>query len=238
MKYSLDDIDVLITTMERPSVVKRLIDSVRIYYPNIDIYVGDQGAEFHESFYKQWHNLYAFNLPFDSGLSYTRNYLFDNTPKPLKLLLDDDYIFLNTTVIENMLPLTETFDIVGGAVAEINKYKTFEYNFNLNGDKLLACPISYTYRKFMGTKYQECDSVMNFGLFHKNVKRWDEQLKLAEHMDYFYEFDGRVCYTPDTQVFHDQYKPPDYMRMRQRAPYFRNLFLKKHGLSEARECKY
>jgi len=228
---TLNDIDIIITTIDRPYVVKRLIDSIRIYYPDIDIYVGDQSKET-KSFdeVKQ-----VFDLPYDCGLSYARNYMFDNTPKPLKLLLDDDYVFTNSTIIENLLTLKEYFDIVGGAVLEKHGYRKFEYNFERKGNVLNAYTISYKYAYIDEVPYQICDSVMNFGLFPKDVQRWDENLKLAEHMDYFYRYQGKVCYTPSVIVFHDSFKPPEYLALRQRGMYYREKFKEKHGLDEIKE---
>jgi hypothetical protein len=62
--------------------------------------------------------------------------------------------------------------------------------------------------------------------------RWDDELKVGEHTDFFLRALGklRVGVNPRASILHLPETNPEYAPFRSRVGEFRRLFMKKHGL--------
>ena len=230
-------IDIVITTMDRPECLKNLLESIYKYYPDFqyDIYIADQSKHFLPESY-QIRNENVIRLPFDCGLSYARNYLFDYTPSPYKLLLDDDFIFNEHTNIETLLEIAEHLDadIIGASVINPgNKLLHYEFDFEIKGDILYQTSIDDHFEVYNGIQYKKCDCVLNFGLFKKDIHRWDNDLKVMEHMNFYVRLLGKanIYYVPQVSIDHNPVKTEDYKLLRHRKQ-FLYLSMKKTGISK------
>lgn len=221
----MKNITAIIKTFERPASVKRLVESIRRYYPDLRILVGDDSKEPQEV---PGAELLA--LPHDIGLSAGRNRLVDAVETEYTLLLDDDFVFEPATRIELLLAALEAgFDLASGKVSG-GEY----HGLLMRAGETLHCLRDEKRRMHNG--YPVYDMTWNFFLARTAALRevrWDEELKLAEHTDFFLRAMQRpllVTHVPQVNVGHMQEHTPNYAKYRQRGIYYRIRFLQKHGL--------
>ena len=214
-----------ITTFERPQCCKNLVESIRRFYPDVNIYVADQGK------YTTDYEAEKIRLPYDCGLSYARNYLWRNTSEPFKLLLDDDFIFTKQTDISKFRTLIDHCDVVCGGVIERGKMRHYEHDLRRVGSRLYYDQPKREWMEIEGIKCRQVDLALNFGLFRANTDTWDDALKICEHTDYYLRFEGKLLYTPEVVVNHLRLRPPKYKRLRRRPEFYAD-FMRKHGLTE------
>ena len=110
-RHLLDDLTAVIKTFQRPRSLDRLIASIRRFYPELKILVGD------DSFVPSpHHNVDYLRLTPDVGVSAGRNALLERIETPYFLLLDDDLEFTAETVIQRLMaPVAEgMIDLVAG----------------------------------------------------------------------------------------------------------------------------
>lgn len=243
-----DQVDFLITTMDRYELLERLVYSILRYYPKATITIADQSKNQDENFYNKWRvnglspKIRKIFLPYDCGLSYARNVLVKNTTKEFKLILEDDFLFTEDTDIEKMRTLAEMFEVVGGRVMRDNVPIPFEHNFMRQDDVLYQVPDGDYYMEYKGIKYKQTECVMNFALFRSVVfygTIWDKDLKLREHQDFFYRLSqtmNTVAFTPEVKIVDNKPKKQslEYKALKGRDEFWA-VMLKKHGL---RKFKY
>lgn len=222
----------IIKTFERPKFLQRLVDSIREFYPKLPILIADDSRQVTAV---TGPGISIHRMPYDSGLSAGRNLLLDVTKTPYFLLLDDDFVFTAETKIGKFIKLLDTtdLDLVGGRV--FNCPNGF---FNFTG-LLDHTPKGYrVHRDRFHEKHKDysvCDIIPNFFLGRtKAVRnlRWDEELKLAEHMEFFVRARGvlKVGWCPEVVVNHDRRNaPPEYVLMRGRGSHFGHVYARKYG---------
>jgi phosphorylcholine metabolism protein LicD len=220
--HDYKSIAIIIPTFLRTNKLTTEIQSIQKYLDSnkYKIYVGNQesddllNSDFYQNLIKNGHSIYT--LPFDCGLSYARNYLVSQTKEPLILILDDDFEFCENTkldIFEDILSETEHIGCVGGTLSNRTPY-----NHNLLYDKINK-KIYYinskheqlkTIKTYINKQYTYCysDSILNFFLAKRelfNDIRWDNNLKLCEHTDFFLrlkETKWKVTYTSDVATNH------------------------------------
>ena len=119
------DVSIICATIERPDLVTRFVNSVRKFYQEIPIIIGDQSRDQDElaSFYKT-NNVECLRLPFDCGVAYARNECIKAVKTKFILLCDDDFIFTDKTDINIPLQALEKYPEIGivtGAVIDHHK---------------------------------------------------------------------------------------------------------------------
>ena len=72
---------------------------------------------------------------------------------------------------------------------------------------------------------------LNFGLFKKDCGRWDPDLKIAEHTDFYLRFKGSVVYTPMVSIIHTKERDSNYLQYRNRKEFYA-MFMRKNGLTK------
>lgn len=203
-KYILDLMDInknvtfIIKTCYRPKLAERLFESIRKYYPNVNIIICDDGEP------KINENLFDINTKYinnykDIGLSKGRNILVENVETKYTLLLDDDFVFYEKTDIELLYYnlLWYKYDILSAKMLDFYDDDHFQ-------------KMNYTIREFKGTIKKEgneiylernklnkknCyDFTINFFICETKLlleNKWDDELKLLEHLDFFYRLNNK-----------------------------------------------
>ena len=230
----------LIKTFKRIVCLERLLFSIAERYPRARIIIGDDDNIFDVSYYKDlWDRLkeyglvnspVAYNLPFDSGLSYARNFLtkvaIDKGFKYL-LFLGDDFVFSKETDIlkfKELFQVGQDVGIVGGMVlSDTGAERHYEHILERDGDVVYIREDNHKWKKYAGIWYKESGSVMNFMLCKRELFSqmcWDDNIKIAgEHLDFYLRLKNtkwRVLYTPEVRISHIHETNIEYESFRKR----------------------
>ena len=232
----------IMTTIKRNNCVKKTIESIQKYCPQMKIYIADQNEPSGEmmQFYEA-HNVEYYFVEPNSGLSKNRNFLVNKVKEEYIFIGDDDFTFTNKTkikIMQEILDENKTIGIVGGELSETSNYchrliwdnkKKIVYMIQIDEEFL------YTKKNH---KFMYTDLVLNFFLAKKEVLKeckWDDDLKLAEHLEYFLRFKEtkwKVAYTPNVFAIHDRERPDDYIEYRHQAKKYYKIMLKKYNMKD------
>ena len=239
-----NDISFLFVTMNRPQAARRLISSVRQFYPEMPIFVGDQSepGPAMRAFYDE-HRVAATFFPFDSGVSYCRAELVKETATDYVVFGDDDFLFTEKSqfdVPRRILQQNEHIGLVGGSIIDIfaspqgreyRAFRRFEKKIYLDEESqlFLSIPIDYLPPEIgciEGQQYYFCDMTLNWALCRREIfadRRvlWDPQFKSnGEHENFFLQLKKyspyRVVYYPGMQCNHHHIGDAGYERLRER----------------------
>lgn len=243
----MNDITILIKTFLRKKSLFRLLKSIENSYSDIPIVIVDDGDKNLTDELTNKFNLIIkyFKLPFDSGLSYGRNYGLSKITTKYFLLLDDDFVFTKETDISKMIDVMKktNANIVGGGIR--NYYNFYEgtlmtrlknfvkfillknkgiHNYYGNilevSDKLIV--EYFNINNFH--EYLVTDICLNFFLGDvkkiKDAGGWNNKLKIGEHTDFFIrmkENNIKVVTTNLTICNHYPIKTKEYQKYRDRT---------------------
>jgi glycosyltransferase involved in cell wall biosynthesis len=195
---------IVIKTFERPCCINRIIDSIFHYYPKMMIIVADDSRNPGEIDSVDYHK-----LPFNSGISYGRNFLIDKVKTKYFLLLDDDFIFTEKTDLNTLLNILEhnDIDLLAGNIMENLKLR------GLSGIGVMrqeGGTLYITRKEYIDKlpNYYTCDFVPNFFMADteriKQAGAWDNELKVQEHWAFFYKLRGKVktAFCPEVEIEH------------------------------------
>lgn len=186
----MKDLTICIKTFERPKCLEECINSIRTFYPNVKIFVADDSEQ---PTYNNKADEYHF-LPFDTGLSYGRNFLLDKVKTKFIMFIDDDTIFTSNECLEKMtsvLKNNQEIDLVAGSIIGNNFFGCL----NKDGEILFRDQLKY--RKITNG-YKIYDYVLNlFVARTEKIKkiRWNNELKIVEHMDFFWRAKDKLIST-------------------------------------------
>lgn len=224
----MDRITIGVTAFQRPLHLKRCLQSIYDVFPNVKIIVGDTGDRYVDGF-----NCQYLKLPFDAGVSYSRNAIINEVKTPYFLLMEDDFIMDERCDIYAMLQILESHPDIGvvGGIHECSyRGKRAGHLYAVDGPHLkrIHTPIQATES---GITFHVSDFVSNFALFRTcifNDVKWDERLKTGEHVDFHRRLrDSRkwvVAYTESSQIGHDRTnRDNEYLIYRSRGDYYRDL---------------
>lgn len=219
----LDNLTILIKSFLRKECVDRLINSIRNYYKNIKIIIVDDSGDPNTYNFDYDNNIKTYNLEFDGGLSFGRNFGVSVIETEFFLLLDDDFEFTkNTNLIKFMDIMIESdLDILGADVIVDDKKLEYFYNLKLEGDSLYYINEKYEIKD----NYQTCDLILNFFIARTNsIKKhkWLDELKLSEHTAFFFEHKTKikVGHTDKISIDHQRLRTVDYDKYRNRSMSF------------------
>ena len=253
----MDEVTIIIKTLDRCDCLINLLDSIFKKYPKIRVLVGDDSEisskEKILSKFNQY-NLQYYNLERDCGLSAGRNFLLNKIQTKYFVLADDDFVFDQKTNLERAVQILEEkkLDIIGGY---IRNYKIIKSNW----DKLLVLiqkilkyelPTNYIgtlkmegntfyadYTVHSFPEFAETDLVLNFFLAKteriKEIHGWDPKLKLQEHTEFFYRVklnNLKVGFTNELSVQHHPVKLKKYSEKRNRN--YTNVFMDKYAIDK------
>jgi len=242
----LQNTAILITTFMRDPALFTCLESIRKYYPDIAIYVGDNGKvnQKKKDICKRHNSIYV-KAPFDCGVGETRNRVLERMSKQYKyvVICEDDVLFTEETKLENwavILDAKKDIGIVGGKLWKQNT--GFNYEAWMYAEKATL----YIERidKFdwkvadIGIKYVYCDIVLNVFMMRREVwdsQKWDPEIKTwPEHEDFFFSVkkntNWKVAYTDSTSMVHKSVAyDRDYAKYRMRTDGIK-IFSKKWGI--------
>jgi hypothetical protein len=205
---------ILITTFLRDALLYKTLQTIVDNYPkDCMILVADQGYSDEEKeitidYYKSQIALEYFKLPFDSGLSFARNFLINKANErniPYVLISADSIQFTQPYNFQPFIDFLEQNDkrgIVGFDLIGSKCPWEFLLELTDKGIKLLS---SSNYTEFEGIKYKKIDICRNIFLAKTKtiLNLYDNELKLCEHEDSFitYKQRGYEVYWTDTISF-------------------------------------
>ena len=232
---NINDVTIIIKTFLRRQTCQRTINHIRKYYPRIKIYVADDS---HESYQFKDIDEYYY-LGFDKGLSYGRNFLIDKVSTKYFFLMDDDIEFGEKTWLEYLMYILEKYpiDVIGCRPINYEKNKT-----RISYPAKLPIENRIMYRKnneptgYEG-KIALYDFIPNYFMgktqvFKEKGIKWDDELKMGEHFEFFYRNKGllKITYAPTIILFNRQDtkdRNEEYLKFRQRASMFESQVNKK-----------
>ena len=233
----MNNIDFIITTMDRYALLEQLLDSIFKFYPEAKVTIADQSKEIDSEFYNKYYdnNIRILPLPHDCGISVARNTLVKETTGKYKLLLEDDFLFTEDTKIEKLLDLMRVSDIAGGGVYKNNIRIPFEFCFKRSGDTIYQVPDGNNWENCGGINYKKTGCVLNFFLAKSIVFDdilWYDKLKVIEHQHFFYRCTHKIAFTNDVKILDNKKQnSADYKKLRCREYFWKdaleNLGVKK-----------
>lgn len=208
----MSNVTAIIKTFLRDSYMMECVRSLKEKYPNIKIFVYDDGIKYLEKdkFMKRYVDLYV-KGNFDTALTKARNDLLAKVETPYFLVGDDDFWYKDTKKLDRMVKLLKLADIVGGTVKQAGEIRHYEGFYNekdggLEWEKLKHGEVLPVYE---GLRYHPVDFTFNFFVAKTEIRdkvKWDENIKVAyEHSDFFLNAKKsglKVLYTPDVIVEH------------------------------------
>lgn len=253
----MDEVTIIIKTLDRCDCLINLLDSIFKKYPKIRVLVGDDSEiSSKEKIMKKFckYNLQYFNLEKDCGLSAGRNFLLNKVQTKYFVLADDDFVFDKKTNLERALQILEEkkLDIIGGYIRNykivknnwdkflviIQKILKYELPTNyigtlkMEGSTFYADYIVHSFPEFV-----ETDLVLNFFLAKteiiKKIQGWDPELKLQEHTEFFYRAklnNLKVGFTNELSVQHHPFKLKGYNSKRNRN--YTKVFMDKYKIDK------
>jgi len=237
----MKDVAILVTTFERPFMCLQCVKSIRQYYPNIHLVVSDNGKN--RWWFRPWLRLKYktdyIKLPFDSGLSKSRNVALGNLKEKYIVICDDDFEFTEETKLESFYKILEArkeVGLVAGVLRYGDKVEPFSNELEIIEKYFQIYPIKNPkWFNQNGVKFHFSDYVYNFFMM-RNVPdfRWDEDYKIGkEHIDFFLKIKvankWRIVYAPSVIANHYHLCPTgQYKKYRHRID-SHELFHKKTG---------
>lgn len=233
-----ENVTAVIKTFERPAFLRRLLATLRAFYPDMPVLVADDSRKPAQL---DMPGVRVLAMPYDSGLSAGRNLLVSKVQTSLFLLLDDDFIFTDKTdvrAMERMLRRNPDIDILGGGVRDrVSGFWKFEGLLEQT-----ECRHAIKRDHWLETRpgCVICEIIPNFFLARTErvaLVGWDASLKLSEHVDFFARCRGtlRVGFMKSVWIDHDRRgAPAGYAQMRGRSGLFYKAYQAKHGFKSAK----
>jgi len=252
----MNKIAILITSFKRDNLLYQTIQGIvdnwsndfgAIFVANQSYQTDEEKAQGETKFASTINNscnrpIYYYNLDFDCGLSYARNFLVSKASQH-----DFKYVIISADSIQfpqqynftNAIDFLETKEDNGIIGFDLKDRISWERDIELVEGKYFHLKRPERRRiQFYGVNYQPIDICRNFFLAKTeclvNV-HWDNDLKLGEHEDFFYRFKHyglyNVFYNKDIQAIYVKDKPEEYMKYRQRLyTVFIPLLRKKYNI--------
>lgn len=246
-------IAILYTTFIRPELAHQTLFSIyQNWQDNFFLLVADQGEPedrklifpFSEEFATFMEKLKYFHLPFDCGLSFARNFLVE---KALEMKIDyclitaDSIQFTPQTIekLQAAISYLRSDKALGILGFELNGRIPWEFFMDIkDGHFFLKKPGDLKTDEKTGLRVKECDICRNFFLAKTKILskiRWDDELKLCEHEDFFWRFKQagyKAAWTPNISAEYINSKTPQYEGFRNRIyTEYMQLLQKKYHLS-------
>lgn len=235
-----EKIAIIYTTFLRDELMEKTIKSIMDnWQDNYVLLVGDQNkntefnnvtVELKDSGIMGDIKICRFNLPYDCGLSYARNYLVDKAhDMGIKYcLISADSIAFNDKY--DFEPIIDFIKCNCGNVVvglKLANRQPFEYDLTIDrelGKFILDKPSRGIITSTLGNTiihYQRCDIVKNFFIAPTKylIKYpWNNELKLCEHETFFYQLKNgvEVYYTDKISANYIDEKSDEYKQMRNR----------------------
>lgn len=228
----MDTIAIIYTTFLRDNLMYKTIQSiVDNWIDNYVLLIGDQNIPDLDKisyFYTKFDiGIRYFNLPFDCGLSFDRNYLVEQAYKleiPYCLISADSIEFTDKYNFQPIIDFIKSRNNNAIVGLKLANRQPFEYDMTIDKElgKFILDRPAREKRIYEGISYQRCDIVKNFfiaptELLYKH--KWLPELKLCEHETFFHQLkenNVEVYFTDKISANYIDDKPPEYLVMRKR----------------------
>jgi len=208
----------IIKTFERQDTLKRLIKSIKLFYPHMRIIVVDDSKVS-----PQIEGVKLITIPYDSGVSVGRQMALDNVKTPYTLILDDDFVFYYHTELEPAMEIMEAntnIDIMGGEVVDLPLLQSADYSnaplhpslnksLHVPGSKIAGFPIFNKVPNFYIARTERLKLV-----------GWDKDIKRLDHADFFTRAKGVL-----TTIFNKNFKV-----LHAQTPFNKNYMKKRNDI--------
>ncbi len=256
-KFFSEDITIIIKTFNRKESLIKLLKSIEKLEMTYPIAIADDSeVPYRDEILQLFPDLQIsyYNIPFDSGLSYGRNFLLQKINTELFVLCDDDFYFDKRTDIEKArnLLISKDVDILSGVLYNFFKVSNLFDKCLLLTQHLYSKGFSQTYvgtieksndkvridiKTRVKCDFIRCDTVHNFFIGKKSsilaMGGWDKDLKLSEHGDFFLrakEAGIKVGHSSLWGVRHYPVIKKDYISYRRRD--YEIMLFDKHNINE------
>lgn len=207
-------IAIIYTTFLRDELMFQTVKSITDNLPeNSILLIGDQNPKPKKYCSPFNPKVIAYQLLFNCGLSYSRNFLVEQAKKlgyDYCLITADSIQFTDKYNFQSIIDFMKQHD-AGLVGFELKNRIYWNCDIKLENDKfLLDIP-----RKPMlvciddKSFYRPCDMVKNFFLAKTDTLldiKWDNKLKLCEHIDFFYRYSKKY------DVYFTNYISADYIK--------------------------
>lgn len=213
----LNDVGIIVTTFIRDPALFKCIKSIRQFYPDIKIYVVDQGkTSYEKETFLRRNKCNNIRLPYDSGLALARNVGMIASKEKYMIICDDDFIFLKKTRLENWKQLLCSHPKAGIAAGILNTNGLiYHYEHELRKFEKFYVMKEYDeiiWKRHKGIKYHYCDLALNWFMMKRECWKdcpWDSDYKIAqEHLQFFLDLKDqgkwKVIYTPTVLADHEK----------------------------------
>ena len=237
------DVTVVVKTFQRPDALRRLLASIRRFYPGIAVVVIDDSEQpldpVPEGITRYRH------FPFDSlGVSAGRNAGVREVETEYVLICDDDMVMGRKTDVGKMLRTVQTtsFDLVSCRWMDHEPWRSIRRGFRRYEGTLEIADGALVHH--YGATRGEIDRLPVFDIVHQffvapaellRANPWDECFKVAgEHVAFFLALKeaGALCTRlPDAVVYHFPALPPEYQSFRANTSADVQRLRETHGFS-------
>jgi glycosyltransferase involved in cell wall biosynthesis len=177
-----DCLTIIIKTFERPRTIRRLIASIRCYYPKIRIVVADDSY-----LSTPLDEADVIRLPFDSGVGKGRSAALNEVTTEYFVNLDDDFIFYSGTDLVHAVSMLKKYpeiDLIGGDLINLPLIRRSGKGGNIGYCKIPA--LIPAGNRIGGLEV--CDKVPQFYVARTTKVKalgWDPDIKCLDHLPFF-----------------------------------------------------
>jgi glycosyltransferase involved in cell wall biosynthesis len=240
----MNDVTVCIKTILRDAQLYRCIETLRSVYPDIKIFVVDDGNVDKGDDMAKLGVVYR-RYPFNSlGLPKGRNEMLEHVNTKYFVICDDDSVWSAEAGLDKLKKMMDISDLAAGTVKTLGVIGHYEGNWTTSADEgLIYNRLDMNnLSDYEGIKYAYCNLVDEFFIAKTEIfqkVKWDENYHVTyEHSDYFLnckEKGIKVAYVPECVIGHkssDLLHSDEYQVLRSDVGViqnYKNYFLKKWG---------
>lgn len=244
----MEKLAIIYTTFLRDKLMYKTVQSIiDNWQDNYVLLIGDQNKlvnrpcmYYHDLMYHG--SLICYNLPYDCGLSYARNYLINKAHEmgiKYVLITADSIQFTDKYNFQPIIDLLESdpkHAIVG---LNLKNRQPWVYDMEIHPkhNKFVVIKPRQEVISHNNIKYTPCDTVANYFIAKTDILKeigWDNELKLAEHEDFFMRLKQagyKTFYTDEIDAEYINDKPDEYKQKRNRLySEFKYILKKKYNL--------
>jgi glycosyltransferase involved in cell wall biosynthesis len=237
----MDRIAIIITTFNRDKLLGDTINNIKKNMPNDSIIlIGDQNPTKEKLLQYEDENMFYYELPFDCGLAYSRNFLVKEAYEfscPYVLMMADSIQFNQKYDFTPYIIFLEKEEKKGTVGYELNGSKCcWEFWLDIlpNGIKLNSSNIFVEENNIKYKKVNICRNIF-LAKTESILNLWDNDMKLCEHELAFLEYKkrGYEVYWTDSISFSKvkEENNTTYDISRKRFAEYRELLKKKLNIS-------
>lgn len=231
-----NNVTAVITTFDSHSLAERCVEAVKKWHPAMRIVVVDNSKD-----PQQFEGVRTIVLPYDSGLSASRNAGVAEVHTPYVFLNDDDQILTNPDAVKKMYDSVRSngLGICGGMTMNSRTGLPAMYFGRIERGQDTVHLLRGNHGVFPdGTEL--VDLTLNFFVARTSVLKavkWRDCLKICEHLDFFLRakrLGTKVGHLRSAECLHAKNsgdRPATYAASRNRISKFRKLMMRMNGIA-------